>query len=61
MVEKVCEQNIYYLKEQIRAGADMIQIFESHCGILPSEYLDELVIKPTNLVCRKFSNTAIKK
>jgi len=53
LVEKVCEQNIYYLKEQIRAGANIVQIFESHCGILPPEYLDELVIKPTNLVCRE--------
>jgi len=53
LVEKVCEQNIYYLKEQIRAGASIVQIFESHCGILPPEYLDELVIKPTNLICRE--------
>jgi uroporphyrinogen decarboxylase len=51
LIDKITEQNIYYLKEQIRGGASIVQIFESHCGIIPPEYLEDLVIKPTNLIC----------
>jgi uroporphyrinogen decarboxylase len=56
LINKITEQNIYYLKEQIRGGAEIIQIFESHAGIVPSNYLEEIIIKPTNLICQ-----AIKK
>jgi uroporphyrinogen decarboxylase len=53
LINKVTEQNIYYLKEQIRGGADIVQIFESHCGIVPNEYLEQMVINPTNVICKE--------
>jgi uroporphyrinogen decarboxylase len=52
LIEKITQQNIYYLKEQIRAGAGLVQIFESHAGIMPPEKFEELIIKPTNKICR---------
>jgi uroporphyrinogen decarboxylase len=52
LIEKITQQNIYYLKEQIRAGANFVQIFESHAGIVPPEKFEELVIKPTNNICK---------
>ncbi len=52
LIEKITQQNIYYLKEQIRAGANFVQIFESHAGIVPPEKFEELVIKPTNNICQ---------
>jgi uroporphyrinogen decarboxylase len=52
LIKKITQQNIYYLKEQIRAGANFVQIFESHAGIVPPEKFEELVIKPTNNICQ---------
>lgn len=56
LVEKITKQNIFYLKEQIKAGATIVQIFESHAGKVPLEFTEELIIKPTNAICK-----AIKK
>jgi len=53
LIDKITEQNIYYLKEQIRGGAEIVQIFESHSGIVPNNNLEDLIIKPTNLICKE--------
>lgn len=53
-VEKVLkiltEATVFYLKEQIRAGVDAIQIFESWGGILPEIYFDQWVLKPIKMI-----------
>ncbi|MEH0153973.1 uroporphyrinogen decarboxylase [Limibacter armeniacum] len=39
LLQKITDSTILYLKEQIKAGADMIQIFDSWAGILsPAQY-----------------------
>lgn len=53
LIDKIVQQNIYYLIDQINAGCQIIQIFESHAGIVPNQYFDELIIKPTNLICKE--------
>ena len=41
LLEKITQVTIAYLKKQVEAGADMLQIFDSWAGILsPSQYLD---------------------
>lgn len=52
LIDKVTKQNIFYLKEQIKAGASIVQIFESHAGKVPPEFTEELIIKPTNIICK---------
>lgn len=39
LLQKITDSTIIYLKEQIKAGADMVQIFDSWAGILsPAQY-----------------------
>jgi uroporphyrinogen decarboxylase len=39
LLNKITEATIYYLKNQVKAGADLIQIFDSWAGILsPAQY-----------------------
>ncbi len=39
LLEKIVESTIHYLKAQVKAGADMLQIFDSWAGVLsPAQY-----------------------
>ncbi len=57
LVEKLIEiitiQNIYSLKAQIEAGASIVQIFESHTGIVPEQYREKLILEPTQKICHE--------
>lgn len=53
LIEKITQQNIFYLKEQIKGGCEIIKIFESHAGIVPLDHYNDLIIKPTNLICQE--------
>jgi uroporphyrinogen decarboxylase len=63
LIDKIVNQTIIYLKEQIKSGAEVIQLFDSWAGVLPeSEYI-EYVIEPNRKIVeelKKFSpNTPI--
>ncbi len=40
LLDKITDSTIVYLKRQIEAGADMLQIFDSWAGILPANHYD---------------------
>lgn len=40
LLEKITKSTITYLKNQIRAGVDLVQIFDSWAGILPPEHYE---------------------
>ena len=46
LIEKLVEASVYYLRAQISAGADTVQIFDSWAGDLSGELFDKLSIKP---------------
>lgn len=51
LLEKITKVTIAYLKKQVEAGADMLQIFDSWAGILsPSQYL-EFSLKYITQIC----------
>ena len=51
LLEMITESTIKYLKMQIRAGADLVQVFDSWAGILPPNQYDEFGLKYISKIC----------
>ena len=51
LLDKITQSTITYLKGQIAAGADMVQIFDSWAGVLPADHYTEFSIKYINQIC----------
>jgi len=50
LLNKITEITIKYLKLQIKAGADLVQIFDSWAGILSPEYYEEFGFKYLEII-----------
>lgn len=55
LLQKITYSTINYLKTQISAGADMIQVFDSWAGILSPEYYNEFSLKYISQICNSIS------
>lgn len=51
LLKKITEVTIQYLKAQIAAGADIVQIFDSWAGILPPYHYNEYSLKYISQIC----------
>ncbi|PWJ44524.1 uroporphyrinogen decarboxylase [Sediminitomix flava] len=51
LLEKITDTTIAYLKAQIAAGADLIQVFDSWAGILPPSQYNEFSLKYISKIC----------
>jgi uroporphyrinogen decarboxylase len=51
LLQKITDSTINYLKGQILAGADMLQLFDSWAGILSPEQYDEFALKYISQIC----------
>ena len=51
VLEMITQTTITYLKAQIEAGADMLQIFDSWAGILPKEQYLEFSLRYIEQIC----------
>ena len=51
LLNKITEITIKYLKLQIKAGADLVQVFDSWAGILSPEYYEEFGLKYLQIIC----------
>jgi uroporphyrinogen decarboxylase len=53
LLKRLVEASAVYLEKQIEAGAEVLQIFDSHAGLVPQENYRDFVIRPTqDLVAR---------
>lgn len=50
LIDKIIDQTILYLRAQIKAGVDIIQIFDSWAGVLASEDYEKYIIKPNKKI-----------
>ena len=50
LIEILTKSIIEYLSEQIKAGADVVKLFDSWAGILPPAQLRKWVIEPTKKI-----------
>lgn len=53
LIEKLTEVTARYLIEQVRHGADVVQIFDSWAGLLPAPYFERWVTAPTKEIVRR--------
>jgi uroporphyrinogen decarboxylase len=51
LLKMITDSTINYLKAQIKAGADIIQIFDSWAGILGPEQYSEFSLKYISMIC----------
>ena len=51
LLQKITDSTINYLKGQIAAGADMVQIFDSWAGILSAEQYKEFALRYIAKIC----------
>ena len=51
LLQKITDSTINYLKGQVAAGADMIQIFDSWAGMLPREHYQEFSLRYIRQIC----------
>src|SRR5690606_35896654 len=51
LLEMITEATIDYLKMQIKAGADLIQLFDSWAGILPPDQYKQFGLKYISRIC----------
>ena len=59
LLNKITETTILYLKCQIKAGADMVQIFDSWAGILNKEQYLEFGMKYVKRICNAIDEVPI--
>lgn len=51
LLEMITDSTIAYLKAQIEAGADLVQIFDSWAGILPADHYENYSLKYISRIC----------
>jgi len=51
LLQKITDSSINYLKAQVLAGADLLQIFDSWAGVLSPEQYNEFSLKYISQIC----------
>lgn len=51
LLQMITDSTIAYLKKQIEAGADMVQIFDSWAGVLPQEHYSRFSLNYISKIC----------
>jgi uroporphyrinogen decarboxylase len=51
LLQKITDSTINYLKAQIEAGANLVQIFDSWAGILPADHYKEFALSYIAQIC----------
>jgi len=59
LLEKIAQTTIKYLKAQIKAGADIVQIFDSWAGILSYEQYLEFGMKYVSMICNAINEVPV--
>ena len=57
LIEKITQATIHYLRKQIDAGVDAVQIFDSWAGFVNPHLFDDYVITPTQKIVSSLKET----
>jgi uroporphyrinogen decarboxylase len=50
LLDVLAEASAFYLDVQIRAGAEALQIFDSHAGLAPTKNVNDFIVAPTKKI-----------
>ena len=56
LLDKITQSTIHYLKAQVEAGADLIQIFDSWAGVLTEQMFYEFSLNYISKICSALSS-----
>jgi uroporphyrinogen decarboxylase len=59
LLEMITSSTIAYLRAQIKAGADLLQIFDSWAGILPKAHYETFSFPYIQKICAAIENTPV--
>jgi uroporphyrinogen decarboxylase len=59
LLDMITKSTIVYLKAQIRAGADLVQIFDSWAGILPAPLYEDFSLKYIERICQSIHEVPV--
>jgi len=59
LLKMITDSTINYLKSQIKAGADIVQVFDSWAGILPENQYDGFGLKYIRKICDAISEVPV--
>ncbi|SNS96200.1 uroporphyrinogen decarboxylase [Ekhidna lutea] len=59
LLNMITDSTIAYLKEQVKAGADMLQIFDSWAGVLPPAHYSKFSLKYISKICDAITEVPI--
>jgi len=59
LLEMITKSTIGYLKRQIQAGADMVQIFDSWAGVLPPHHYTQFSLRYISEICDAISEVPV--
>ena len=59
LLEMITESTIAYLKAQIEAGADIVQLFDSWAGILPAYHYQEYSLRYIARICEAITEVPV--
>jgi uroporphyrinogen decarboxylase len=59
LIDAVTELSIVYIKEQIKHGIDVFQLFETHAGLLPVDLYKELFFPSVKRIAQELRNKNI--
>jgi uroporphyrinogen decarboxylase len=53
LIEKLVQSSVDYLEQQVRAGVEVVQIFDSWAGVLPDAEFEKWCLKPVVSMARE--------
>ena len=59
LLDKITDSTIQYLKAQIQAGADLVQIFDSWAGILPPDLYQQFSLSYIARICEAINTVPV--
>ncbi|MBB4077755.1 uroporphyrinogen decarboxylase [Lewinella aquimaris] len=59
LLERIAIASAAYLKEKVRHGADLIQLFDSWAGVLPPAHYQEFSLRYIDLICKELDETPV--